>query len=138
MGEMMQREGIEEEDRELLRELLEAYRAGSGLPEVTAFRVAHASERKRLNWLLDQRFIFASYSRYYLTLAGLLACNSPQAKTAYDRCTELLADLKTAYLEAPANESTVATVVSALCHRAPGTVFSFPVHTFPRVWSSAV
>jgi len=39
--------------------------------------------------------------RYCLTLTGLVACDSRHAKTAYERCRELLTDLQNAYLETP-------------------------------------
>ena len=42
---------IDEEDRELLRELLDFYRTGSQLPEATQLRAAHAGAQQRLDRL---------------------------------------------------------------------------------------
>lgn len=97
---------IDEEDRELLRELLDFYRAGSQLPDAIQFRVAHAGARQQLDRLQSVGLIY-QFSRYYLTLPGLLACDSQAAKTAYQRCRELLADLQNAYLERPNKTWTV-------------------------------
>ncbi len=101
MSENEQGKVIDDEDRALLRELEDAYRAGTELPEVIKFRVAHHDARQRIDELERGGFIASWSSRYYLTLGGLVACGSPEAKTAYQRGRELLADLQTAYLEAP-------------------------------------
>jgi predicted ATPase len=101
MGATEQDIDVDEEDREILRELLELYRKGPALPEVTPFRVAHADARKRLDRLEKEALITRLNNRYYLTLFGLLALRSPPAKIAHQRCREILSDLQSAYLESP-------------------------------------
>ena len=93
---------LDDGHRRLLREILEHYRQGRALPEVEPFRRAHASDILRLDELKSaylRIFTDTQRNRYYLTVAGLRACASPEAKTAYQRCAELLGDLKAAFAE---------------------------------------
>lgn len=88
-----------EEDRKLLGEILSAYDGALPLPERMSFRAAHASARVRLDELEKNGFLAYPFGRYQLTIRGLRALGSERAKVAYERCRELLAELKSAYLE---------------------------------------
>ena len=94
---------VDEADRALLKELLAAYLTGTGLPEITPFRIAHVDARQRLDELQQAGLIvdWNGLNRYGLTLSGLFVCDSPEARAAYQRGRELLADLRRGYMEAP-------------------------------------
>lgn len=91
---------IDEEDRALLQEVLDALDQGPALPERTSFRASHASARTRLDGLERSGLLGFGGGRYRITLAGLLALRSPRAKIAYERCLDVLGDLRIAYLDA--------------------------------------
>jgi predicted ATPase len=97
--------GVDDEDRRLLREILHFYESGTALPEVTPFRAARHADRKRLDVLVKARFLVPLNQRYCLTIDGLLACDSVEARTAYGRCVKLLSELKDAYLANPNMQS---------------------------------
>jgi predicted ATPase len=94
---------VDEADRALLQELLEAYLTGAGLPEITAFRIAHREDRQRLDDLRQAGLIvnWNGQGRYGLTLAGLFACDSPAAKKAHQLGRELIPHLQRGYVETP-------------------------------------
>jgi predicted ATPase len=92
---------IDDDDRRILGEILQAYESGASLPEVARFRVQHAGDRPRIDALLQRGLVEENLRRYYLTLAGLRACDSATARAAYGRCETLLSELQNAYLDQP-------------------------------------
>jgi len=92
---------INDDDRRLLQEILDHYRQEPALPEVKLFRAQHAGDRQHLAQVEDLGLLMPRLGRYYLTLAGLRACGSEEAKTAYERCGEIVSELRRAYTEAP-------------------------------------
>jgi predicted ATPase len=99
MSTAEQETGIDDEDRKLLREILTFYESGAALPEASTFGTEHVENWHRLNALKDAGLIDSPHGgHYYLTLRGLRECNSPEARTVYGRCRELLPKLREAFL----------------------------------------
>jgi predicted ATPase len=97
---------IDDEDREILRDLLVSFESGPSLPLVNEFRVKHEAARTRIDRLLRDGYLApVGYGHIGLTIQGLRACDSAAAKTAVERANTLLGGLKAAYRERPQDAS---------------------------------
>ena len=94
---------ISDDARALLQEVLEQlYRPESPqFPAVQAFRLSHESKRPLLDELFSSEHLKGDGRRYLLSIKGLLACGSTDARREVEACDALLPELKDAYRSAP-------------------------------------
>jgi predicted ATPase len=94
---------ISNDARALLQEVLEyLYRPESGkFPAAQAFRLSHEAQRSLIAELVSSEHLKLDMGRYALTIKGLHACGSAEAKREVDACDALLSVLKDAYRSDP-------------------------------------
>lgn len=94
---------VSNDARALLQEVLEhLYQPGlPQFPAVQAFRLSHESQRGLLDELINSQHLKHDANRYALTLRGLRACDSKEAKREIEACDALLPVLKDAFRSQP-------------------------------------
>jgi predicted ATPase len=94
---------ISSDARALLRDVLEhLYRPESAaFPAVQAFRLRHEPQRRLIDELISSGHLKVVMGRYALTIKGLLACGTAEAKREVEACNTLLPWLQGAYREQP-------------------------------------
>jgi len=112
---------VTEAARALLQEVLEhLLRPETGqFPPVEAFRLSHESQRSLLDELISSQYLKLDGSRYALTLNGLRACGSSEAKGEIEACDALLPVLKDAYRADPGKTWSVGELAQRAGRRAP-------------------
>jgi predicted ATPase len=98
---------INDDERALLCEVLAYLVRRGGFPEVTDFRLNHAGRLQLIDALVSSRHLRNDRGRYALTLEGLRACDSLEARQEITACNSLLPVLEESYLAAPGKTWTV-------------------------------
>jgi len=94
---------IRSDARALLQEILEDFYQPepAQFPAVQALRVSHEAQRSLIDELVATQHLKQDMGRYALTVKGLLACGSAEAKRLAEACDALLPALKDAYRAEP-------------------------------------
>ncbi|MBI4704014.1 MAG: AAA family ATPase [Deltaproteobacteria bacterium] len=87
----------DETKREILRELLAEVRAKGAYPQRHAFDYAHKADRHLLEELVGSGLVDAPVGRYSLTLEGLRACETLEARQEVDAAAALIPSLQAEY-----------------------------------------
>ena len=109
-------------ERSLLCKVLEHFLTGRVFPEVRSFRLRHEQHRHVLDALMNQGFLRqdqiwqSNETGYRLTLKGLRACNSEDARRIIQDCDDLIPALKDAYRQAP-NRTWLVTELAQRTHK---------------------
>ncbi|WP_437620056.1 AAA family ATPase [Sorangium sp. So ce1151] len=90
----------DEADRELLRAVLDHVLKNDAFPSVEGFLRKHASDEPKLKELIARDLLKDISGRYYLTLAGLRACDTAEARQQLAWCQALLPALQMAWRKA--------------------------------------
>lgn len=88
---------LDEQDRAILRQILEAYERGTELPKYAAFRVKNEASRERIDRLEGRYLHQVGTDRVGLTIEGLRACDTAEAERMFERINALAAALKRRY-----------------------------------------
>ena len=93
---------LTDEARALLQEVLEYLQVpgGPAFPKAQDFRLKHEQQRVLIDDLLGT-YLKAEGANYRLTVDGLVACATPEAKRWVDACNALLDAMKSAYRVGP-------------------------------------
>lgn len=91
----------DDDQRALLREVLAHLVAQGAFPDVTDFRKKHAGQRSLIDELISRGYLKHDKGRYALTLAGLRACDSQEARQEIAACNSLLSALVEASVAEP-------------------------------------
>jgi predicted ATPase len=89
------------EERELLRDLLGVLLTGDEFPELMPFRRRPVDQRALLDDLEERGLMRQEGSRLVLTPAGLVACESDEARQLIEVRNELIPCLRDAYRQSP-------------------------------------
>ena len=107
--------------RALLQEVLEHLLRPetAQFPAIQAFRGSHEPQRPLIDELISSQHLKHDGSRYALTLKGLRACASSEAKREIEECDALLPVLKDAYRAEPGKTWSVDELAQRAGRRAP-------------------
>jgi hypothetical protein len=86
-------------EQHLLREILSHVHRQKRFPKRTSFRMRHEKDRDALETLVKNKYLNGATGYYILTLKGLRACQSKEAKTEIELCNLVLDRLKLIYYE---------------------------------------
>lgn len=97
---------IDDGERALLREVLTHLLSRGAFPDVNQFRLNHPGGRSLIDSLLSGHYLEHDNGRYALTLEGVRACDTPEARQVIAACNALLPVLEEAYLTKPGRWAT--------------------------------
>lgn len=92
---------LHDDQRALLREVLAYLATHDAFPGVQELRLNHAGQLSLIDELVSGEYLKDVNARYALTLAGLRACDSQEAREEIAACNALLPVLQEVYLADP-------------------------------------